>query len=172
MSLISVQDVKRKGMSVVDAALKDGPVQLVRSNRAEYVVLSTKDYQELIDDLSEARLEASMRDLQAGRVRRGTAAKLMAENPARHFRIDHVKGALTVGRDADIVVMTPEPYVCDAAASGNTVVSWSPYNGMRLPWRVAATYNRGDEIYAGGKVLAEPGRGRFVRPPVTRPISP
>ena len=24
---------------------------------------------------------------------------------------------------------------------------------------------------AGGKVLAEPGRGRFVRPPVTRPIS-
>ena len=66
-------------MSVVDAALKDGPVQLVRSNRAEYVVLSTKDYQELIDDLSEARLEASMRDLQAGRVRRGTAAKLMAD---------------------------------------------------------------------------------------------
>ena len=79
MSLISVQDVKRKGMSVFDAALKDGPVQLVRSNRAEYVVLSTKDYQELIDDLSEARLEASMRDLQAGRVRRGTAAKLMAD---------------------------------------------------------------------------------------------
>ena len=79
MSLISVQDVKRKGMSVVDAALKDVPVQLVRSNRAEYVVLSTKDYQELIDDLSEARLEASMRDLQAGRVRRGTAAKLMAD---------------------------------------------------------------------------------------------
>ena len=79
MSLISVQDVKRKGMSVVDAALKDGPVQLVKSNRAEYVVLSTKDYQELIDDLSEARLEASMRDLHAGRVRRGTAAKLMAD---------------------------------------------------------------------------------------------
>ena len=100
------------------------------------------------------------------------AAKLMAENPARHFRIDHVKGALAVGRDADIVVMTPEPYVYDAAASGNTVVGWSPYNGMRLPWRVAATYNRGDEVYAGGKVLAEPGRGRFVRPPITRPISP
>ena len=79
MSLSSVQDVKRKGMAVVDAALKDGPVQLGRSNRAEYVVLSTKDYQELIDDLSEARLEASMRDLQAGRVRRGTAAKLMAD---------------------------------------------------------------------------------------------
>ena len=25
-------------------------------------------------------------------------AKLMAENPAKHFRLDHVKGALTPGR--------------------------------------------------------------------------
>ena len=37
------------------------------------------------------------------------AARLMAENPARHFRLDDVKGALTPGRDADIIVMTPEP---------------------------------------------------------------
>ena len=120
-------------------------------------------------------LEAMIPLFVKGALERGVpltwAAKLMAENPARHFRIDHVKGALAVGRDADIVVMTPEPYVYDAAASGNTVVGWSPYNGMRLPWRVAATYNRGDEVYAGGKVLAEPGRGRFVRPPITRPIS-
>ncbi len=79
MSLISVQDVKRRGMSVVDAALKDGPVHVVKSNRAAYVVLSVENYQELIDDLSEARLAASMRDLQSGRVRRGTAAELMAD---------------------------------------------------------------------------------------------
>jgi PHD/YefM family antitoxin component YafN of YafNO toxin-antitoxin module len=79
MSLISVQDVKRRGMSVVDEALKDGPVHLVRSNRAEYVVLSEQDYKELIADLSEARLAASGRDLKAGRVRRGTAADLMAD---------------------------------------------------------------------------------------------
>jgi PHD/YefM family antitoxin component YafN of YafNO toxin-antitoxin module len=79
MSLVSVQDVKRRGMSVVDEALKDGPVHLVRSNRAAYVVLSEQDYTELIADLSEARLAASERDMQAGRVRRGTAAELMAD---------------------------------------------------------------------------------------------
>ncbi|MFT5239774.1 MAG: PHD/YefM family antitoxin component YafN of YafNO toxin-antitoxin module [Candidatus Promineifilaceae bacterium] len=79
MSLVSVQEVKRKGIAVVDAALKDGPVHLVKSNRAEYVVMSENDYQELMNDLSDARLAASERDLAAGRVHRGGAAELMAE---------------------------------------------------------------------------------------------
>src|SRR6218665_154737 len=41
------------------------------------------------------------------------AAELMALNPARHFRLDHQKGALEVGKHADIAVLTPEPYVYD-----------------------------------------------------------
>ncbi len=94
------------------------------------------------------------------------AARLMAENPARHFRIDHVKGALTVGRDADIVVLTPEEKIYEAAASGNNVVGWSPYDGIRLPYRVQATYLRGRLAAREGHVTAEPGRGQFIRPPV------
>ncbi|WP_049730724.1 dihydroorotase [Rhizobium ecuadorense] len=92
------------------------------------------------------------------------AAKLMAENPARHFRLDHIKGALTPGKDADIIVLEPRDSIYDASASGNNVVGWSAYNGIRLPWSVAATYLRGEKIAEGGKVLAEPGTGRFVRP--------
>jgi len=92
------------------------------------------------------------------------AAELMALNPARHFRLDHVKGALEAGKDADITVLTPEPHVYDAAASGHNVVGWSPYNGIRLPWRVSATYLRGRLAFDGTTVLAEPGTGAFVRP--------
>ncbi|WP_432343718.1 amidohydrolase family protein [Shinella yambaruensis] len=92
------------------------------------------------------------------------AAELMALNPARHFRLDHVKGALEAGKDADIAVLTPEPYSYDAAASGHNVVGWSPYNGIRLPWRVSATWLRGKLAFDGKRVLAEPGSGAFVRP--------
>lgn len=92
------------------------------------------------------------------------AAKLMAENPARHFRIDHQKGALKVGRDADIVVLTPEEKVYRAAETGHTVVDWSPYDGIRLPYTVAATYLRGQLAFDGKRVLSKPGTGRFVRP--------
>lgn len=95
------------------------------------------------------------------------AARLMAENPARHFRVDDTKGALTVGRDADITVLVKRPKVYDAAASGHNVVGWSPYNGIELPWTVDATWLRGRLVFDGTDVLAEPGAGRFVRPGVT-----
>jgi len=88
----------------------------------------------------------------------------MAENPAKHFRLDHIKGALTPGKDADIVVLEPRETVYDAASSGNNVVGWSPYSGIRLPWTVSAAWLRGEKITEGSKVLAEPGTGRFVRP--------
>jgi allantoinase len=96
------------------------------------------------------------------------AAKLMAENPARHFRLDQTKGALAVGKDADITVLVKRPKIYDAAASGHNVVGWSPYNGIELPWTVDATWLRGKLAFDGVKVLAEPGTGRFVRPEVKR----
>ena len=92
------------------------------------------------------------------------AARLMAENPAKHFRLDHQKGALKVGRDADIVVLTPEEKVYRAAETGHTVVDWSPYDGIRLPYTVAATYLRGQLAFDGKRVISKPGNGRFVRP--------
>lgn len=92
------------------------------------------------------------------------AARLMAENPARHFHIDAQKGALTPGRDADITVLVKRETEYDAAASGNNVVGWSPYNGIKLPYAVDATWLRGAMVFDGTRVLAEPGNGRFVRP--------
>ncbi|WP_127144967.1 dihydroorotase [Pelagibacterium montanilacus] len=92
------------------------------------------------------------------------AARLMADNPARHFRIDHVKGALEVGKDADITVLVDRPQIYDAARSGHNVVGWSPYNGIALPWTVAGTWLRGRQVFDGTQVLAAPGTGRFVRP--------
>ena len=77
MSTIPVQEIKRRGMKAVDEALADGPVHLVKSNRAQYVVMSEQDYQELMKDLTEARLAASEADLREGRVRRGDAKKLI-----------------------------------------------------------------------------------------------
>ena len=94
------------------------------------------------------------------------AARLMAQNPAKHFRLHHTKGALEVGKDADITVLFNRPKVYDAAASGHNVVGWSPYNGIELPWTVGLTYLRGQQVFDGTDV-AVPGTGRFVRPEVT-----
>ncbi|KEO55101.1 dihydroorotase [Thioclava indica] len=92
------------------------------------------------------------------------AARLLAENPANHFRLSHRKGAIRVGRDADIVVMAQKPGPYDAAASGHNIVGWSPYQGINLPYRPVATYVRGQKVFDGVDVLAEPGNGTFVAP--------
>jgi allantoinase len=92
------------------------------------------------------------------------AARLLAANPARLFRIGHRKGALETGREADIAVMAHDPRAYDPAASGNNFVGWSPYEGIELPYRPAATFQRGHLIFDGSRVIAEPGLGRFVTP--------
>ncbi|MFB9947919.1 dihydroorotase family protein [Rhizobium puerariae] len=113
-------------------------------------------------------LEAMMPLFVKGALERGVpltwAARLMALNPARHFRIDHIKGALEIGKHADIAVLTPQEHVFDASKTGNNIVGWSPYDGMTLPYKVAAAYLRGELAYDGSKVLVQPGNGRFVRP--------
>lgn len=92
------------------------------------------------------------------------AARLLASNPARLFRIGHRKGALELGRDADIVVMTKDARRYDASASGHNVVGWSPYEGREILHRPIATFQRGQMIFDGATVLAQPGAGKFVTP--------
>lgn len=96
------------------------------------------------------------------------AARLLAENPARHFRIDDRKGGIAVGRDADLCVLEPVTQVYDARASRHSIAGWSPYDGMKLPWSVTATWLRGALAFNGTEVLAQPGNGQFIRPP--RPL--
>jgi len=93
-------------------------------------------------------------------------ARLLAYSPAALFRIADRKGALAVGRDADVVLARRDPYRYSAAESGNNFVSWSPYDGIELPFRVVATFLRGACVYADGIVIGTPGQGRFVRPPL------
>jgi allantoinase len=75
-----------------------------------------------------------------------------------------------VGRDADIALMRRDPYRYSAAASGNNFVSWSPYDGIALPFRAVETYVRGTCVASDGRVVAKPGQGRFVSPVHAGPV--
>ena len=79
MKTIAAQEIKRRGISAVDEALEDGPVCIIRNNQPKYVVLSKKDYESFLSDLTEARLVASESDLNAGRIKRGNSKELLTE---------------------------------------------------------------------------------------------
>jgi PHD/YefM family antitoxin component YafN of YafNO toxin-antitoxin module len=73
MNSIPAQDIKRRGISAVDEALRDGPVHVIKNNRPSYVVLSEAAYAELLEssrDAARERLRVSLADLDAGRANR------------------------------------------------------------------------------------------------------
>lgn len=154
----------------------DGKVTLVSTDHVSWSENRKTNPDMLANSSGVPGLEVMVPLFVKGALERGVsltwAAKLMAENPAKHFRLDHLKGALTPGRDADITMLLPVEKTYDAAASGNNVVGWSPYNGIKLPWTVGATYLRGKLAFDGTTVLSQPGTGQFVRPPLSHVIAP
>ena len=80
MNTIPAQEIKRRGIAAVDEVIAKGDVHIIRNNQPQYVVLSENRYQELLeaqDEAYEARVLASLEDLKAGRVIRGTAEDLI-----------------------------------------------------------------------------------------------
>jgi PHD/YefM family antitoxin component YafN of YafNO toxin-antitoxin module len=82
MNTVPAQEIKRRGIAAVDSLIAQGDVHVIRNNRPEYVVLTEARYQELVAEAEEAyvaRVKASLEDVKAGRVRRGSAADLIRE---------------------------------------------------------------------------------------------
>lgn len=78
MKSIAAQDIKRRGITAVDEALKDGPVHIIKNNRPQYVVISEERYQELLDaedDAYIANVKVSIDDIKAGRTRKFKSAE-------------------------------------------------------------------------------------------------
>ncbi len=79
MATIPSKEIKRRGISAVDEALKKGPVHVIRNDAPTYVVMREEDYRQFLDDLAEARLTASESDFEAGRQKKTSPKELLAE---------------------------------------------------------------------------------------------
>lgn len=88
MNIIPAQEIKRKGISAVDEALRLGPVHVIKNNMPQYVVLTESSYQALLESQQEvmlSRIKASLEDVQANRMTRHTSVEALLQhldNPA------------------------------------------------------------------------------------------
>ena len=82
--------------------------------------------------------------------------------PAQLWGLYPQKGTLRVGTDADFTVVDPDREWTldrDDLHSRSTV---TPFDGETFTGAVTRTFVRGEEVYADGEVLGEPGHGEFV----------
>ena len=91
-------------------------------------------------------------------------ATYCAERSARMHGLYPRKGSIRLDADCDLLVLERGEFTFDEAdIADRPELRWSPYHGRTMRARVAATVLRGQVIWDGQQVLAQPGDGRFVR---------
>ncbi|MFN8520771.1 MAG: dihydropyrimidinase [Chloroflexota bacterium] len=96
-----------------------------------------------------------------GRVTVERLVDLLATTPARLFGLPG-KGAVEVGRDADLVLFDPSARRAIHQADLHHTSDFTPYEGMGVAGRVRQVLSRGRVIVREGEWLGARGHGRYV----------
>jgi allantoinase len=103
----------------------------------------------------------------AGRITLQRLTELLASEPARFFGVDHRKGWLRAGSDADFVVFDEGARWTVSAQGLHNLNRYTPLEGFDLTGRVRATFVRGQCAYErrpeGTEFFAPAGTGEWVR---------
>ena len=91
---------------------------------------------------------------------------LGSTNAARLYGIPG-KGTIAVGADADVAIWDPQETRAVRLEDQHDAMDYTPYEGRELTGWPVTVLSRGERVVEGGRLVAEPGRGRFVarRPP-------
>jgi dihydroorotase-like cyclic amidohydrolase len=90
--------------------------------------------------------------------------ELASANPARAFGLFPKKGAITVGSDADLVVIDAEREQTISPSVLHSAQDFTPFAGMRVKGWPTHTFLRGQLVFDGKDVLGAPS-GRYVKRP-------
>ena len=98
-----------------------------------------------------------------GRIDIRTFVALTATNAARIYGLYPRKGTIAVGSDADLVLWDKDRQVVITNDLLHHNCDYTPYEGMAVRGWPAVVLSRGEVVVEEGKLLAEPGRGEFLR---------
>ncbi len=88
---------------------------------------------------------------------------LGSTNAARIYGMHPRKGAIAIGSDADIAIWDPDLTRKVRLEDQHDAMDYTPYEGMALTGWPVTVLSRGQRVVDGGKLVAAPGRGRFVK---------
>jgi dihydroorotase-like cyclic amidohydrolase len=92
-----------------------------------------------------------------------TLRKITSENVAKYLGIYPQKGTLSVGSDADVVIIDPHLEWVVESKKFETTHEGSLYEGMKLKGKPVATFVRGDLIAENSKIVATKPIGKSLK---------
>ncbi|GIX14542.1 MAG: dihydropyrimidinase [Paracoccaceae bacterium] len=97
-----------------------------------------------------------------GRITLNQFVALAATNAAKLYGMHPRKGTIAIGADADIAIWDPEETRTVTLADQHDNMDYTPYEGMTLTGWPVTVLSRGEVVVDAGRLVARPGRGRFV----------
>ncbi len=86
---------------------------------------------------------------------------VLATTPARIFGLDS-KGAIEVGKDADLVLLDPGARRTITAASLHHTSDYTPFEGLEVDGVIRRVIQRGRTLVDDGRIVGTRGDGRYV----------
>lgn len=96
-----------------------------------------------------------------GRITPERLVDILATTPARLFGLER-KGAIEVGKDADLVLFDPRAKRLIRAADLHHTSDYTPYEGLEVEGAVRSVFVRGRPVISNGTFVGQRGYGRFV----------
>jgi dihydropyrimidinase len=97
-----------------------------------------------------------------GRISLNHFVALAATNVSKIYGMDHRKGSITEGKDADIAIWDPDVQRTIRAEDMHDGMDFTPYAGMEIRGWPTTVIQRGNVIVEDDKLLAERGCGEFI----------
>jgi len=157
----------RKNRELLWDALVDGTIDFVVSDHSpcppEMKLPDRGDFMNAWGGISslQFRLPVMWTEANARGISINRLAEWLCTAPARQVGIEHRKGAIAVGQDADIIIWNPSRAFKVEPSLIHHRHKLTPYAGLTLHGVVEKTFLRGQMIYDGGE-FAEPPKGRVV----------
>ncbi|MCF8230851.1 MAG: allantoinase AllB [Bacteroidales bacterium] len=90
--------------------------------------------------------------------------ELISENAARRYGFYDRKGSITIGKDADLVIIEPDTKWMVRGKDLYSKGKITPFEGMEWEGRIRNTILRGQVIYDADRgITAEPGYGKLIK---------
>lgn len=98
----------------------------------------------------------------AGRITLEQFVAITSANSAKIFGLWPRKGLIAAGADADLALIDPARNMTLSLDFMQSASDYDPFAGLEVVGWPELTVSRGEVVYADGRVISQPGRGRWL----------
>jgi len=161
---------QKKDQATLWAGINQGLVNVVGTDhcpfRWEQKLLGKDDFSKIPNGhpAVEHRMELLFSEgVRKGRITPQKFVEVTATNAAKIFGLFPRKGTISIGADADLVVIDPERKHTISAATHHMNVDYSGYEGWELTGKIETVLLRGQVVIAADAARVGPGYGQFIK---------